>query len=90
MGSKSQGSNSFSGSFHNPCNHCSLTVSNHSGIRYKCEQCEKEFTTKNRLNLHLKHFHENIKDNKCAKCKKSFVISSGLKVHMERGRCKTK
>ena len=29
MGSKSHSSNSFSGSFHNPCNHCSLTVTSY-------------------------------------------------------------
>ena len=44
-------------------NHLQTHV-DHSGIRYKCEKCEKEFTSKNRLSSHFKRVHENIQDSK--------------------------
>lgn len=57
----------------------------HEGKRnLRCNLCEKQLTTKNSLNMHIKTSHVGEKKNyECEKCNKKFRNSSHLKAHFE-------
>merc|ERR1711923_169895 len=50
---------------------------------YKCEKCDKQFTSKYRLKTHVKTVHLKIKDYTCGSCDKQFTDSSKLKFHVK-------
>ncbi len=52
--------------------------------RYKCEQCEdKCFTTKSKLQRHIKAVHLKIKDHHCGDCEWSFSSNAELQQHIK-------
>ena len=48
---------------------------------FKCEICEKTFSTKQRKRQHIKT-HEGQRNYKCDSCGKSFTTSGNLKIHI--------
>ena len=57
----------------------------HEGIKdelHKCEHCGKEYTHKLRLRIHIKHKHENVRDEKCDQCGKLFFCKETLRRHI--------
>ena len=50
--------------------------------RIKCDQCEKDFNTKIKLETHFKSVHEG-SDIKCNVCDKAFMTECRLKKHMK-------
>ena len=51
---------------------------------YKCEKCNKEFSSKHWLNYHLNKAIPCDIEYKCLKCNKVFTTKQGLKRHMNR------
>lgn len=49
--------------------------------RIQCNQCDKNFNSKNALQYHLLH-HTGIRPHQCDVCGKGFFAGSALKVHM--------
>ena len=43
----------------------------HEGLSFKCDQCDREFTEKYRLQSHIDYVHNNIKQ-KCEFCDKTY------------------
>ena len=48
--------------------------------KLKCELCSKEFTNKNKLNVHIKGVHEKSEEHKCI-CGKIFYRKSDFNLH---------
>jgi uncharacterized Zn-finger protein len=51
-------------------------------IRFNCELCDKNYTTKFHLSTHMKVNHFNIKDFKCEYCSKQFGEKKKLVAHV--------
>ena len=49
--------------------------------KYECKKCEKKFTKKLTLQMHVKVVHDKIKNLKCDKCSKTFGHIIHLKKH---------
>ena len=49
---------------------------------FKCEQCEKTFTTKNSLLVHTKSVHEGVRHN-CEQCDKIYKSREVLNWHVQ-------
>ena len=54
----------------------------HDGVKYPCDQCEKQFTQQSNLNKHILSPHEGIK-YPCGQCTKQFTELGSLKKHMK-------
>ena len=54
----------------------------HEGVKYKCIQCEKEFTQKVNMSTHVKEVHEQIK-YWCTLCNYQATRQNYLKKHKE-------
>lgn len=52
---------------------------------YKCDTCEKTFTRKDNLNVHLQR-HAEIKSYRCETCEKTFYSREAIKNHLEQHR----
>ena len=50
------------------------------GDRFKCDQCDKEFSTKSRLQMHVKS--HNVCPHKCNQCDKMYKTMKSLKTHI--------
>ena len=58
-----------------------------NGKDFKCDICQKNYSTKSALNTHRKTIHSDvgtIASFNCASCSKSFETSRGLKLHESR------
>ena len=44
----------------------------HEGLKFPCDECDKQFTQKGYLNVHMKSVHEG-KTFICDKCEKRFI-----------------
>lgn len=53
----------------------------HQEKKYKCLDCDKEFSRQDRYNLHTQE-HKGIKKHQCSYCAKGFNILSALKDHV--------
>ena len=53
----------------------------HRGVRYRCEQCGKQFTTKQNLNTHFNAVHLKIRHS-CPHCSSSFSQKGHLATHI--------
>lgn len=53
----------------------------HFNFRYICHLCSKPLTSKSRLNMHIKHYHEKQRNVICPDCGKGLATKSQLKVH---------
>ena len=64
--------------------HIRLIHGEATGLRQTvtCRICGKEMQQKN-LENHIRHVHENTKDQRCSICRKSFVNKYTLKCHMQ-------
>lgn len=51
-------------------------------MSFKCEQCERVFAKKSKLNRHVRETHMNIKQYICEECGKNFKRNSHLKRHL--------
>ena len=51
-------------------------------VNYRCTNCSKCFTTKNKLEVHKKTVHTNDEQNNCKNCAQSFKTKSELSKHM--------
>ena len=51
--------------------------------KYKCDKCEKYFSTKIRVKLHFERVHLNIKNQKCVPCDKEFFGKGDYISHVE-------
>lgn len=60
----------------------SAPENNNSKIRYKCEECLKEFCSLQSLNVHVRCVHNGEKPFACVKCVRSFAYANSLKIHM--------
>ena len=49
---------------------------------YKCESCNKFFSTPQTLKRHINSVHNGQKDHKCDSCGKAFSRSDGLNRHI--------
>ena len=54
----------------------------HDGVKYPCDQSEKQFTQQRNLNKHILSPHEGIK-YPCGQCTKQFTELGSLKKHMK-------
>ena len=55
----------------------------HKGLKnHKCDLCDKAFSMKNSLMIHIKIVHEGVKNHKCDQCGKAFSQSGLLKRHI--------
>ena len=50
------------------------------GDRFKCDQCEKEFSSKSNLNTHIKTHNSAVQ--KCNQCGKTYTTETNLKRHI--------
>ena len=48
-----------------------------------CEKCDKGFSRKQKLNLHIKTVHEKVKSHKCDLCLKEFGQKGDLQKHIK-------
>jgi len=48
-----------------------------------CQECGQSFSSKNKMEKHIKTIHEDIKDFTCEYCRKKLTSSYGLKAHIE-------
>ena len=48
-----------------------------------CQECGQSFSSKNKMERHIKTIHEDIKDFTCEYCRKELTSSHGLKSHIE-------
>ena len=56
----------------------------HTAIRsYKCEKCDKTFTTSYYLKIHTTRVHDNVRNHKCDQCDKAFKSITELKTHVK-------
>lgn len=55
------------------------------GERQKCQECEKDFSTKTNLRTHVKRIHQKSDNSEfvCKDCHKKFASKAGLDVHIE-------
>jgi hypothetical protein len=63
-----------------------------SNPSHKCEQCDKEFPSKNSLNNHISSKHKLPRHISCplgGKCIKKFATPSALLNHLESGCCRS-
>ena len=52
--------------------------------KYKCNQCDKAYTTSQNLKFHVQHVHEKLKPQyKCPKCDKAYKHYRYLKYHVQ-------
>ncbi len=49
---------------------------------YQCENCNKEYKTKDGLRIHINLKHSAVQSLKCAKCDKHFLHKNLLKNHL--------
>ena len=52
-----------------------------TNVRYNCDLCDKSFSAKTSLNLHIKSVHENVRYN-CDRCEKSYSWKNQLDRHI--------
>lgn len=48
---------------------------------FKCDQCDKSFNRKTRLDTHKKYFHEGAEPMKCEQCDRQFIRKEDLARH---------
>lgn len=53
----------------------------HQDKKYKCSDCDKQFSRQDRYNVHIQD-HQGIKKHRCPYCAKGFNIISALKDHV--------
>ena len=58
--------------------------------KIRCELCNKDFTTKYCLKMHIQAIHEKLKPNKCNSCEKSFLTNSQRNRHVKEVHLKIK
>ena len=58
----------------------SILKSKHEGVKYACEQCDYQATTKFDLTRHIKSRHEGIKYD-CDQCEYQATTQSSLRRH---------
>ena len=58
-------------------------TSQYEGVRFKCNHCEKSYTSKGHLNTHVKTVHDGVKNHVCNHCEISFSIAGNLKAHIK-------
>ena len=77
------------------CDQCSFTTkhqytlkqhikSNHEGVRYECNMCDKHFLGKKYLNEHKKFKHDEEKTLKCSFCQYKSWSSEDINAHKQR------
>ncbi|XP_055593487.1 zinc finger protein 691 [Uranotaenia lowii] len=72
------------------CSICGALVNNmkchlviHAEVRpHQCEQCPKNFTSRNKLQSHINSVHLRKRDYKCEICGKAFLEKNNLKGHL--------
>ena len=55
----------------------------HEGIRYKCSECGKQFTTQSSLKQHFQTVHEGIKNHECNQCDFKASRTENLRYHIQ-------
>jgi len=53
----------------------------HQGIKYKCDQCDKEVVN---LRMHKRIVHEKVRKHVCPECGKTFQMTAHLRLHIAR------
>ena len=68
-------------------NSCSLNQSYREKENVKkstfCEKCEKTYSSKQKLNVHIKTVHDKVKSHKCNLCLKTFGQKGDLQKHIK-------
>ena len=54
--------------------------SQHEGVKFLCDICEKQYTSQDSLKRHQKEVHEDIKYS-CGQCEKQYTKKTNLKRH---------
>ena len=55
----------------------------HEGVKYDCDQCEKQYTEKGNLTRHVKSTHNSVK-HACDYCQIPFTIKGNLDRHIQK------
>lgn len=58
------------------------TRANPAEAKFTCDHCNKKYTQKVSLRVHIQHEHGNYKSHECKWCKKKFWAQSRLKAHI--------
>ncbi|CAG4996255.1 unnamed protein product [Parnassius apollo] len=58
------------------------TRANPAEAKFTCDYCNKKYTQKVSLRVHIQHEHGNYKSHECKWCKKKFWAQSRLKAHI--------
>ena len=58
--------------------------------KFKCEDCDAKFSTKSKLQIHIKQVHLKIKDFHCEDCDAKFSTNGDLQIHIKRVHLKIK
>ena len=53
------------------------------GVKYACNQCEYQATTKSNLTIHTQSIHQGVK-YPCNQCDQQFTAQSNLTIHIKR------
>ena len=54
-----------------------------NAVRFRCNTgtCEKSFTSKHKLNMHIRAVHQKIREFQCKTCFNTFAYQNNLKTH---------
>ena len=59
-----------------------MTTTFECAQRYSCEECEKSYTSKQNLTIHIQSVHQKVK-HYCDFCNSVFKTKVGLKNHLQ-------